>query len=66
MLIHFNRCTNYHSKQSKLLIASARPCLSARVGTRYMSIPNLQDKGKDKKGKAIPLQAWTGPEGSGM
>jgi hypothetical protein len=30
----------------------------------YPKYKNLGIKGIGKKGKAIPLQAWTGPEGS--
>ena len=44
-----------------LQISKFRPCSSEIPDKIYFSLDNCKVK---VKGKAIPLQAWTGPEGS--
>jgi hypothetical protein len=34
------------------------------MGKFYMSSKMVRSEGKKKKGKAVPLHAWGGPEGS--
>jgi len=49
----------YHNTYNVLFIVQTNTCTCASVG-----LNNKLYKMHSKKGNAVPLQAWTGPEGS--